>query len=111
MSVSCHQCFIFVGNMVCKYTDKPFKALGIWFSKDFDEMIRLNYEERLKHFTTVLNIWRQRDLSIKGKITILKTLAMPVMSYVCKMLFVPDVIIKEIDILCLNFYGMENQQR
>ncbi len=36
-----------------------------------------NLEEKFKKFKTILNIWSQRDLTIKGRIVIVKTLAIP----------------------------------
>ena len=49
-----------------------FKLLGIHFGVDQNN-ISQNLEERYKCFKTILNIWSQRDLSIKGKITIIKS--------------------------------------
>ena len=53
-----------------------FKSLGIYFHKEIEEMICRNLEERYKAFKSVLNMWYQRDLSLKGKITVLKSLAL-----------------------------------
>ena len=53
-------------------TSKPIKVLGIWLSKDADEVLKLNFEERIDKLNILLNAWKQRNLTIKGKITILK---------------------------------------
>ena len=55
----------------------PFKALGVWFMTDEEESIRLNFSERIKNMKTLTNIWNSRQLSLKGKIIILKTLILP----------------------------------
>ena len=67
-----------------------FKALGIYFSKDIEKITEINLDERYKKFKNILNMWRQRDLSLKGKITILKSLAIPQLTYVTNVLYVPD---------------------
>ena len=78
-------------------TANSFKALGIYFCKDMEEMIEHNLEERLKKFKNILNIWKQRDLSLKGKITILKSLALPQLTYVTSVLYVPNKYIEKIE--------------
>ena len=55
----------------------PFKALGVWFTNDEDKAITLNFSERIKNMQKLTNIWNCRNLSLKGKITILKTLVLP----------------------------------
>ena len=47
-----------------KITHKPIKVLGIWISKDFDEMLKIYFDERIEKLSTVLNIWSQRNLTI-----------------------------------------------
>ena len=46
------------------------------FSNNTKEIICLNYEPQLKKIQNLLNIWQQRNLSLIGKITIIKTLAL-----------------------------------
>ena len=51
-----------------------FKALGIWFSENENEIEALNIDDRTKKMETMMNIWTGRSLSLKGKITIIRTL-------------------------------------
>ena len=44
-----------------------FKSLGIYFCKDQKDMVNKNLEEKYKKFKNILNMWSQRDLSLKGK--------------------------------------------
>ena len=48
-------------------------------------------------------MWSQRDLSLKGKITILKSLALPQLIYVTNVIYVPDSFIQKIDKDMVNF--------
>ena len=59
--------------------------------------------ERLKKLSTILKIWKSRSLSLKGKITILKTLAIPQIQFLFNMIYIPENIIKKIDNLIYNF--------
>ena len=53
----------------------PYKSLGIWFSNNQKEMVQLNFDERLLKIKKLLYIWSSCNLSLKGKIAILKTTA------------------------------------
>jgi hypothetical protein len=82
------------GVHVCNHV---FKVLGIYFIKDNKEMIYKNLEERFTKFKTVLGIWSSRDLSLKGKITILKSLAIPQLLYTTCVLFTPAEFIQKVE--------------
>ena len=43
------------------------KVLGIWISKNFEEMIKTNFEESISKLKNLLNIWAQRNLTLKGQ--------------------------------------------
>ena len=51
----------------------------------------------------VLNIWLTRNLSLKGKITILKSLALPKLLYVSTNVPVPSDVIKEAESIISKF--------
>ena len=75
----------------------PFKALGVWFSLDAQETQSLNVTERLKAIVTLINIWKGRKLSLKGKITILRTLILPQIQFLFSMIFIPELTLKQLD--------------
>ena len=37
------------------------------------EIISLNFDEKIRKMETLINLWSQRKLSLKGKVTILKS--------------------------------------
>ena len=55
----------------------PFKTLGSWFSTDPEEIIRLNCNEKLNIIETILKVFPARSLTLRGKIVIIKSLAIP----------------------------------
>jgi archaellin len=85
------------------WTNKPIKSLGIWFSLDNNDAIEQNYKEKLKNISTLLHIWSQRDLSLKGKITVLKSIVMPQILYVASCLYVPDWVTEYVDKIFFKF--------
>lgn len=80
-----------------KEVDTTFQALGIYFCSNTNEMITRNFEDRFTKFKNTLNIWSQRDLSLKGKVTIIKSLALPQLIYVSNVLPVPEDTIDKVE--------------
>ena len=68
-----------------------------------EEMIKTNFEERISKLKNLLNIWEQRNLTIKGKITTLKAKAPPLITYVSTFISVPKHIINSIDKILYDF--------
>ena len=81
----------------------PFKTLGIWFSYNKAEMIDLNFNERIGNMKKQLDIWRSRNLSLKGKIVILKTLILPQILFLFNLIYVPKSVLDQIDKLFFSF--------
>ena len=89
-----------------KYIDinkKAFKTLGVWFSGDSHVSMNLNYKARIEKVEKLLFIWKARCLSLKGKITILKTLIVPQFVHLFSTIYTPANILKTIDTLFFNF--------
>ena len=82
---------------------KEVHSLGICFSYDNDMMDRKNFIERYRAFDRILNFWAQRNLSLMGRITILKSLAFSTIIYQCANLLMPENIIKDIETSAYNF--------
>ena len=86
-----------------KIIDKPVKLLGIWICKETNNIPELNFTEKLSKFKHLLNMWKQRKLSLKGKVTIVNSLALPQMIYAASVLYVPPDIIHEVNSLIFSF--------
>ena len=59
------------------WSHSNFKLLGIEFSLDLDSMVKINYAKKIKEVSAILKSWQHRKLSLMGKITVIKTLALP----------------------------------
>ena len=62
-----------------------------------------NFCHRLEKIKNLLKLRRQRDLSLKGKITVLKALAMSQLIYPLTMLFTPQWVVEEANKLFYAF--------
>ena len=86
-----------------RMTKGPFKTLGIWFSNDKNETVDLNFKLRLDKMKTLLNIWNSRNLSLKGRITILKSLILPQILFLFNLIYVPVYILDQINEMFFKF--------
>ena len=84
-------------------TRKPFKLLGVWFSKDKQEMLSKNLEEKYENMVKILNIWFSRNLSVDGKIVVLKSLVLSLILNTISVVYVPQHVINKIDKLFFDF--------
>jgi hypothetical protein len=82
---------------------KQVHALGIFFSYNTDSVVLKNFMDRAKEFKRVLDMWLQRDLSLIGKITILKSLAFSKVIYQCGVMTTPPNFIETIIDIAYNF--------
>ena len=65
------------------WVQDTFNILGIIFSKNLDDMVDLNYSIAFDKIKGILNSWSYRFLTILGKITVIKSLAIPKINYYC----------------------------
>ena len=52
----------------------PFKSLGVWFSASDEVMFQLNFKPKPNAIQHIINVWSGQGLSIKGKVTVIKSL-------------------------------------
>jgi hypothetical protein len=82
---------------------KEVHSLGIFFSYDTDYVVQKKFTDKSKTFKRILDLWAQRDLSIIGKITILKSLAFSTLTYQCGLLNPPEKFIETINDIAFKF--------
>ena len=80
---------------------KQFKLLGIEFTNNVKCMIEINYNPRLVNIEKVLNMYAKRKISLFGKITVIKSLAIPILVYPMSVLPRPS---KDLLILLQNIF-------
>ena len=74
-------------------------AFGVAFACDSSTSYRINFEEKLATLKKVLNQWTTRNLSLIGRICVVKTLAISKLVYYASVLTVrPNFAEKVIDI-------------
>ena len=81
---------IWLGNLKsCKdkveninFTQKPIKVLGIYFGLNKNECKKLNLQRQYEKSEKIIKDWNKRNLTMLGKITLVKSLILPNITYV-----------------------------
>ena len=81
----------------------PLDTLGISIVDNEEENYKLNFNKRICTLKSTLNVWAQRNLSLKGKITVINNLALSPLIYVSSVTSTPEKAIKEINNIIQNF--------
>ena len=80
-----------------------FKTLGVWFCSDELEMIQLNLQGKIEEMKNTLNMWNSRNMTIFGRVMVLKTLVLSKIINICSVIHIPDSFIKKVDALFFEF--------
>ena len=89
-----------IGDLKIKHS---VKILGVHFSYDLRTKRRMNFDEIVTSIKQKLHIWRWRDLTIIGRIQIVKTFIIPIFLYRASMICSDQEFIKEVNKIIFDF--------
>ena len=99
-------------NYNLSWDQGPFTFLGVKFTTNLDEMIKLNYKDKIAEIKNLLSQWSKRILTPSGKIIVIKSLAMAKINHLLLSLPDPPInIINEINALFFKFLWKGKQDR
>ena len=78
-------------------------ALGVAFAYDSTTSFKINFEEKLVTLRNILNQWTARNLTLIGRICIVKTLAISKLVYNTSVLKVPPNFAEKVNDICFQF--------
>jgi hypothetical protein len=88
-----------------KITVDKIKILGITIptNRKYEDLIKLNYDEKKVKIKNIIQSWSKRSLTLFGKVTIIKSLIVPQLTYLLSVLPNPGQnYLKDIDSLIFN---------
>ena len=93
-----------LGKEICWQWRGKFRLLGIDFDLDVEDITLSNYSKKLTEFQKTLNLWSARNLTFYGRVTIIKSLALPKLVHLFTSLPNPPAdILQRIQGLCFRF--------
>ncbi len=81
----------------------PNQIHGIHITNNLDKSFNYSFKPKIATFKNLLQIWKQHTLTIKGKITIVNTLALSRLIYVSSLIDTPPEALKETNVIIQNF--------
>ena len=85
------------------WTNEPVKSLGIYFSRDKNECKKLNFDKQYHKSEKLLNTWKKRNLTLVGKITVLKSLVLPNLTFLASVTHIDKKCIDKFNTLIYGF--------
>ena len=79
------------------------KILGVYFGYDEKQRNDLNFRQTLKSIKKSINMWKWRNLSLLGKIQIIKTFAIPKLMFRASVIPISNDLAKEANSIFYNF--------
>ena len=70
---------------------KKVQVLGVVFANDGTDAHEDNFESKLRHIQSLMNSWKRRYITIRGKITLLETLMLPKLTHILVSLPKPSI--------------------
>ena len=86
-----------------KWPKDKVKSLGLWISTDRELSASLSYNEKLEKVKEILRCWNYRRLTLIGKITVIKSLAVSQLVYLLSPLCSNYKVLNEINDLLYTF--------
>ena len=83
--------------------EESIKILGLHYSYKNDILVERNYITVVKKITKVLAMWKWRNLSLAGKVTVFKTLAISKIVYIAFLSTVPKSILTKLEDIQKDF--------
>lgn len=85
------------------FTEKAVRCLGFYIGHSKQEMDEKNWTQKIKKISTSLQVWKTRNLTLIGKILILKTFALSQITYIASIQPCPENISAELEKLFYDF--------
>ena len=86
-----------------KWTQEAVETLGVTVTGNENDHLELNFRPKIAKMKHLLNSWKCRKLSLKGKITVINSLALSKLLYLCSIIHVPEKVYSEVKSIILDF--------
>ena len=84
-------------------SDDPVYALGVHFTYNIELSYKKNFFDKLSSLKKTLSVWSRRDLSIYGRINIVKTLALSKLVFISSVMETPKNFATDVNKIVFDF--------
>ena len=89
----------------------PIKVLGVYFGYDRELCEKRNLGDKIDKAKQIISMWKQRDLSLIGRIQIIKTFITSLFQYSIFAVDIPETYIKEVESVIYAFAWKDKKER
>ena len=75
----------------------PIKLLGVYLSYDKELAIRAKFDDKIEKLKRQLHWWKSRNLSLLGRVLIVKTLGLSKFAMLCSMIHIPVNVVNKVN--------------
>ena len=86
-----------------KWSTDPIRCLGVYVGTNCKKCDNLNWWSKLPKIQSQLTLWKMRNLTIIGKITLIKHLIIPKLLFSCQFFETPNGFIKKLECMLFEF--------
>jgi len=86
-----------------RLTNGPIRLLGIYLTANPREYVTLNFQSKIDALLRQLHWWKARDLSLRGKVLIVKSKGIALFQYLAALVPIPQYVIKEVNSILYEF--------
>ena len=85
------------------WTTGCIKYLGVHIDHDLEKVVKLNWETKLQKIQRIVDNWRKRNLTIVGRVLIIKTLLISQIVHLIMFCPVPNYVVKKLENIIYHF--------
>ena len=89
----------------------PIKVLGVYFGYDRELCEKRIFGDKIDKAKQIINMWKQRDLSLIGRVQIIKTFITSLFQYSISDVDIPETYIKEVESAIYAFVWKDKKER
>ena len=86
-----------------RWPKTPIRALGIYYSYNKQAAINKNFVDKMESLLKQLHWWKARNLSLSGKILVVKALSLSKFALLASLISIPKDIISEVNKIIYSF--------
>jgi hypothetical protein len=102
----------YLQHLGMEWNPDKFKVLGVWFTNNLKNCVRLNFSEKFEEIRKLLNIWLRRNITPVGKVAILKSLILSKLTHLWLLLpNPPGEFIRNLQKVCYAFIWNEKPDK
>lgn len=100
-----------IDNNLVLHTTNSVKICGIYFPLDLDNSYEHNIVQKIHQLQVQLNLWKQRQLSIEGKVLLVKTFGISQLTHSLQTCHIKPQDLKRVEQIIFNFIWNSKQDK